>query len=80
MLRNYALLVFETLDEAHAKLAEIKDKASNVDQLNVLIKAESDMGDPTLNEIEKVKVYAGSAWNIIHERRQEEGWYDAKQV
>lgn len=24
----------------------------------------------------KVKVYAGEAWTLIHERRKEDGWYE----
>jgi hypothetical protein len=24
----------------------------------------------------KVKVFAGNAWTIIHERRKADGWYD----
>jgi hypothetical protein len=45
-----------------------------------VIRAEGNMDDPKLLGIDnKVKVFAGAAWTTIHERRQEEGWYNIPQ-
>jgi hypothetical protein len=47
-----------------------------VEQLNVVIRAEANMDDPVLLMIPKVKVFAGTAWALIHDRRIADGWYD----
>lgn len=74
--RRYGLVIFEKLDQAKADLEGIKAKAQEFDQLNVVIRAEGGMDDPDLNAIDKVKVFAGTAWALIHDRRKEEGWYE----
>ena len=73
-LRRYGILFFDTLQKAKDSIMEIEEHAKSVDQLNIVIRAESDM------EIEELtkhgKVFAGEAWALIHDRRVEDGWYD----
>ena len=71
--KNYGIVFFESHHQAHQSLDQLKDEASKVDQLNIVIAAEGPMDEPEL--IQFGKVYAGEAWNIIHKRRVEEGWY-----
>ena len=73
-LIKYGVLFFDTLQKAKDSIMEIEENAKSVDQLNIVIRAESDM------EIEELtkhgKVFAGEAWALIHDRRVEDGWYD----
>ena len=74
--KTYGILMFATFASARSSRELIIDKCSTHDQLNIVIKEEGNMDDPELIGIDpKVKVYAGEAWNLIHERRKEEGWY-----
>jgi hypothetical protein len=76
--KKYSFTFFETFAEARSHAREILDACQHCDQLNVVIRAEGDMNDPELVRINpKVKVFAGAAWTLIHERRVEEKWYDA---
>ena len=68
-------MVFETLAAAKADLDKIRSQLSECDQLNVVIKAESTMDDPEILGLGKVKIFAGAAWSLIHERRVADGWY-----
>lgn len=75
--KKYGVLFFETFQEAKAAGAIIQQNCQTVDQLNVVIKSEGVMDDPELLDLhQKVKVFAGSAWHLIHTRRKDEGWYD----
>jgi len=74
--KSYALEIFNTFDDAKGQLDALGEKAGNIGQLNILIRAEGNMDDIELNGIENVKVFAGAAWTIIHERRLEDGWYN----
>lgn len=74
--RKYGVIVFDTLAQAHQDQDQIRSKADEVDQLNVVIRAEANMDDPVLVKIPKVKVFAGTAWALIHDRRIADGWYD----
>lgn len=74
VLKKYGVVFYENhalAREDAAKLAELK---SEVDQLNIVIKAEGSMDDPEL--VAHGRVYAGDAWSLIHKRRVEEGWYN----
>jgi hypothetical protein len=75
--KRYDILFFDTLQAAKAAKPDIESKAQGVDQLNLVIRAEANMDDPELATIPHVKVFAGAAWALIHDRRKEEGWYDA---
>ncbi|MBM4253885.1 MAG: hypothetical protein FJ146_18100 [Deltaproteobacteria bacterium] len=75
--KRYAVAIFDTLQAAKADLDQLVAKTAEVDQLNVVIRAESSMDDPELIAIPKLKVFAGAAWTLIHERRITDGWYDA---
>lgn len=77
MPKRYGVIFFASLSEARAKIEEIKVKAQDVDQLNIVIREEADMDDPSLTPYGKV--FAGEAWALIHDRRVEEGWYDKPQ-
>lgn len=75
--KRYGVVFFETLAHAYQDQDNIKEKAALVDQLNVVIRAEASMDDPVLGIIPNVKVFAGAAWALIHDRRIADGWYDA---
>jgi hypothetical protein len=76
MTRRYGVAFYDTFPAAKADLARLADEAQKVDQLNVVIKADGNMDDPELIGIGSVKVFAGAAWTLIHERRKQDGWYD----
>lgn len=76
--QHYSFKLYETFAEARSHAGEIAEACATCDRLNVIIKAEGDMNDPELIRIDpKVKVYAGAAWALIHERRLEERWYES---
>jgi len=77
--RKYGVLFFETTQAFKDSIDKIATKASEFDQLNVVIRQEADMDDPEFLNIEKVKVFAGTAWALIHDRRIEDGWYQSIQ-
>lgn len=72
--KHYGILQFESFKEAKEKLDQIKERQSQVDLLNIVIKQEGDMNDPELTNYGRV--YAGAAWSDIHQRRLDEGWYE----
>ena len=74
VLVKYGVLFFDTLSKAKESLMEIEEHSKSVDQLNIVIRAESDMDIPELTKFGKV--FAGEAWALIHDRRVEDGWYD----
>jgi hypothetical protein len=74
--RNYGIIFFDSFLDAKKQREAIQAASVKCDQLNVVIKAEGDMDDPDLLSIDqKVKVFAGAAWTLIHERRMNDGWY-----
>lgn len=73
--KRYGILFFETFMQAKTSKEQITEAARQVEQLNIVIKAEGDMNDPELREFGMV--YAGAAWHLIHTRRVDEGWYTA---
>lgn len=73
---RYGLVIYDTFQAAKADLSALADRAQTVDQLNIVIRQEGDMDDPELNKLTNAKVFAGQAWTLIHERRQQDGWYD----
>ncbi len=75
--RTYGVAFFDTFAAARAERAALAEQCKGVDQLNIIIRAEGDMDDPELLSLGNVKVFAGNAWTIVHERRKEDGWYDA---
>ncbi len=78
--KKYGVLFFETFKLAHEQKILILENCKDVDQLNVVIKAEGDMDDrEILNIHPKVKLFAGAAWALLHERRVEDGWYNTPQ-
>lgn len=71
------IIFFETFAEAKQAIEKIKQGCVGCDQLNVVIREEGDMNHPVILGVDpKVKLYAGQAWNLIHERRLSEGWYN----
>ena len=74
--QRYALALYETFAAARADKEALAEKAATVDQLNIVIRAEGSMDDPELLALGNVKVFAGVAWALIHERRRQDGWYD----
>ncbi|MEZ4743706.1 MAG: hypothetical protein R3B45_14895 [Bdellovibrionota bacterium] len=75
--KNFTVLFFDTFREAEADLEVIKEKCLKYDQVNVVVRAEGDMNNPKILAVDsKVKLYAGEAWALIHDRRVEENWYD----
>ena len=79
-LKKYQVMFFESIPSALFAQAEILDQSSRYDQLNIVIRSEGANNDPTLQALnDNIKVYAGNAWWLIHERRKTEGWYDNTQ-
>jgi len=76
-IKKYGVIFFETLAAAKAELSALEAKSDGFDQLNVVVRAEANMNDPDFNTHPKLKLFAGAAWTLIHERRNEDGWYDA---
>ncbi len=74
--KRYDVMFFDSLAEAHAAIERLRDKAAETDQLNIIIRAEANMDDPVLASIPKTKVFAGTAWALIHDRRVADGWYN----
>ena len=74
--RRYGVAVYDTFAAAKADKDHIAAKAKDFDQFNIVIKAEGNMDDPELLALGPVKVFAGAAWSLIHERRIQDGWYD----
>jgi hypothetical protein len=72
--KRYGVIFYETHSQAKEDSDQLLAKAKEVDQLNIVIKAEGSMDDPEL--LQYGKVYAGEAWTTIHKRRFEEGWYN----
>ena len=72
--KTYGVVFFKTLEEAKGELDSLLDRAKEVDQLNIVIRAEANMDDPDL--LQYGKVFAGEAWALIHDRRVADGWYD----
>ncbi|MCY4380881.1 MAG: hypothetical protein OXC40_04865 [Proteobacteria bacterium] len=75
--KKMKVIFFKTFKEAHQNLSLIADSTSDCDQLNVVIDEEGDMNDQQIKSVgEKVRVFAGEAWSLIHKRREEDGWYE----
>lgn len=72
-LRRYDVAIFETFAAARADLENLRKRAQEVDQINIVIKQEGSMDEADLTAVGKV--FAGAAWALIHERRIEDGWY-----
>ncbi len=72
--KSFAVLFFDTVPQAIAAKDAIKQKSDEVENLNIVIKAETDRNIPELTELGKV--FAGEAWTIIHQRRVADGWYN----
>ncbi len=74
------MLIFKSFAQAKAEKDSIIEALTGCDQLNVVIRDEGNMDDPEILSIDKkVKIFAGAAWTLIHERRQADGWYDSPQ-
>jgi hypothetical protein len=76
MSRRYGLAVYDSFAQAKSDLPRLRELEQQFDQLNIVIRAEGNMDDPELTGIGRVKVFAGAAWALIHERRRQDGWYD----
>ena len=71
--KKYGVVFYDNLQKAKYEIEDIQAKAREVDQLNIVIKAEGEMNDPDL--IQYGILYAGEAWHLIHTRRMDDGWY-----
>lgn len=72
------VLFYSTFAEAYRHKDQMSAAAEEYDQLNVVIEQEGAMDDPQLLEVSpQLKLFAGAAWWLIHQRRHEDGWYDA---
>ncbi len=75
--RRYGVGIYESFAAAKADKEAITARAKEVDQFNLVIRAEGNMDDPELLALGPIKIFAGSAWTLIHERRIQDGWYDS---
>ena len=74
--KKIAVIFFDTPQKAMQQVEILQKLCETCDQLNVVIEEESDMDNPRILSIHrKIKLYAGAAWFLVHQRRQEEGWY-----
>ena len=74
--RRYGMVLYDHFAQAKSDLARLQELEKQYDQLNIVIRAEGNMDDPDLTAIGRVKVFAGAAWTLIHERRKQDGWYE----
>jgi hypothetical protein len=74
VLRRYGVIFYDNHAQAREDAANLLEKSKEVDQLNIVIRAEGTMDDPEL--LKYGKIFAGEAWHLIHRRRVEEKWYD----
>lgn len=72
--KKYGLVFYETLQAARNDQANIANLATQYDQLNIVIRAETTVETTDLAQFGKV--FTGAAWTLIHERRKQDGWYD----
>ena len=78
--KKYKLVIYETFHAAKEDRQNIINLSAQCDQLNICIREEGDMDDQDLVSLSpSLKVFAGQAWTVIHERRKEDGWYDSPQ-
>ena len=72
-VKTYGVAFFETQQAALAGAAELAAKAARFGQLNVVIREEVKVIDPTLEKI--AHVYCGPVWWQVHEHRVTESFY-----
>lgn len=77
VLRRYQVVFYDTHAQAREDSAQLAALKAACDQLNIVIRAEGGMDDPSL--LPYGKIYAGEAWTLIHKRRVEDGWYNSPQ-
>jgi hypothetical protein len=76
-LQRYSVVFYDSPAAAKHDLEKLRGLRSEVDVLNIVIRAEPPFDDSDLTPIGKV--FAGAAWTLIHERRKADGWYDKPQ-
>ena len=77
MPKKIAVVFFDTSQKAEQETKLLQKLCETCDQLNVVLEEESDMDNPGILGIHpKIKLYAGAAWFLVHQRRQDDGWYD----
>jgi len=76
--KKQKVVFFETVVHAIAQKEMLEKLSKEVEQLNIVIKAEGDRSVPEL--VQYGKVFRGEAWTIIHERRVEDEFYKEKQA
>jgi hypothetical protein len=72
-------LFFDTFQEAKRGADSIRQSLNGCDQLNLVIREHGNMDDPDLLALGKIKIFAGTAWALIHDRRVQDGWYNEPQ-
>ena len=89
--KRYGVLFFDSPAEARQNWSKVTVALESVDQLNIVLRSEPQPGAGTTDlypddlpieaeqaqERESIKIFSGAAWTLIHERRREDGWYDA---
>lgn len=75
VLKRYGVVFYETHAQAREDAENLEIKAKEVDQLNIVVRAEGTMEDPEL--LKYGKLFAGEAWHLIHRRRvDDDKWYN----
>lgn len=75
--RNYKVVFFDTVHTARAEVSRIEELKQSCDQLNIVIRAETQVETQDLDQLGTV--YKGAAWALIHDRRVQDGWYEFPQ-
>ncbi len=80
LVRKYKVIIFKSFAQLKAEKDSIVAELPGCDQLNVVVRDEGNMDDPEVLAIDpKIKLFAGAAWALIHDRRIKDGWYDSPQ-
>ncbi len=79
-VKKYGLALFDSIPQALAGREGILRLCESNAQVNVVIRAEGIAQEALILAIHsKIRVFCGSAWYLIHERRKADGWYESEQ-
>ncbi len=74
--KKYALAIYDNVTSAKADLNSLQSKMKQCDRLNLVFRTEGEVDKGPFIDLGDVRIYSGSAWATVHERRVEDGWYE----